>query len=135
MIKIRNPQPFFSSRLGIRLSCQMNILYRTFACGEVKESKRLHDSHQNVTLMIIHHIDWTSALNRFYTIAHRYDNIKVVELPFFALGFSCHSTMLSGLSEFPTNHFFIKFSLFKNIRNLLQIYNKFRINHQNRLRK
>ena len=57
----------------------------------------------------------TSALNRFYTIAHRYDNIKVTELHFFALGFSCHSTMLSGLSEFPNNHFFIKFSLFKNI--------------------
>ena len=29
----------------------------------------------------------TSALNRFYTIAHRYDNIKVIELHFFALGF------------------------------------------------
>ena len=57
----------------------------------------------------------TSALNRFYTIAHRYDNIKVIELHFFALVFSCHSTMLSGLSEFPNNHFFIKFSLFKNI--------------------
>ena len=69
------------------------------------------------------------------TIAHRYDNIKVVELHFFALVFSSHSTMLSGYSEFPNNHFFIKFSLFKNIRNLLQIYNKFRINHQSRLRK
>ena len=59
----------------------------------------------------------TSALNRFYTIAHRYDNIKVIELHFFALGFSCHSTMLSGLSEFPNNHFFIKFSLFKYLTN------------------
>ena len=59
----------------------------------------------------------TSALNRFYTIAHRYDNIKVIELHFFALGFSCHSTLLSGLSEFPNNHFFIKFSLFKYLIN------------------
>ena len=48
----------------------------------------------------------TSVLNRFYTIAHRYDNIKVVELHFFALGFSCHGTMLSGYSEFPNNHFY-----------------------------
>lgn len=46
---------------------------------------------------------------------HRYDNIKVIELHFFVFGFSCHSTMLSGYSEFPNNHFFIKFSLFKNI--------------------
>ena len=57
----------------------------------------------------------TRTLNRFYTIAHRYDNIKVIELHFFALGFPLNSTMLSGLSEFPNNHFFIKFSLFKNI--------------------
>ena len=57
----------------------------------------------------------TSALNRFYTIAHRYGNIKVTELHFFALGFPLNSTMLSGYSEFPNNHFFIKFSPFKNI--------------------
>ena len=40
---------------------------------------------------------------------HRYDNIKVIELHFFVLGFSCHSTMLSGYSEFPNNHFFVIF--------------------------
>ena len=58
-------------------------------------------------------------MNRFYTIAHRYDNIKVIELHFFALVFSCHGTMLSGLSEFPTNHFFIQFSFLEYIQYVL----------------
>lgn len=33
-----------------------------------------------------------------------------------ALTFPCHSTMLSGLSEFPTSHFFIQFSFLEYIQ-------------------
>ena len=45
-------------------------------------------------------------LNRFYTIPHRDNTLKIIVFHLFALRFSLYSTMLSGLSEIPTNHFF-----------------------------
>ena len=57
-------------------------------------------------------------LNRFYTIPHRDNNIKIVVFYLFTLRFPLYSTMLSGLSEIPTNHFFFQFSFFENIGNM-----------------
>ena len=58
------------------------------------------------------------TLNRFYTIAYRDDNIKIVVFYLFTLCFPFYSAMLSGLSEFPTDHFFFQFSFLENIGNM-----------------
>lgn len=51
-------------------------------------------------------------------IPHRDNNIKIVVFHTFTLRFSPQNTIFSGLSEIPTNHFFIQFSFFEKIGNM-----------------
>ena len=56
----------------------------------------------------------THSNGRLNTITKCDNNIKVVKSNFMRLRFTFYCAMLSGCSEFPNNHFFIQFSIFKN---------------------
>lgn len=55
-----------------------------------------------------------------YAIPDRDDGIKIVESYFFCLCFTFYSSMLSGVSEFPTYHIQLQFSALKYIAQMLR---------------
>jgi len=49
-----------------------------------------------------------------HTIAKGYNHVQVIESDFVRLGHALNGTVLSGCSEFPNNHFSVKFSFFED---------------------
>ena len=116
----KNDTPFTVTGLYVSLGMQKKDYYRA-KNGEFDWRLYQFTDFHGITLdeIVLQHAVGPNAELRtpltLHTIADGDDDVEIIQRQYLGLFFPTNSSMLSGMCKICTHHFFVQFTLFKNI--------------------